>query len=63
MERTTLAAIYRSKPNTFQSPGGYWFLRIASTTTDAVVELTITPDKAEALRAIGVPQLPDGGGL
>lgn len=63
MERTMLVAIYRSKPNEFQAPGGYWFVRIASTAANKAVELTITPAKAEELRAIGVPQLPDGGGL
>lgn len=62
-ERTVLIAIYRSKPNNFQSPGGYWFLRISTTASDKVIELTLTPDKAAQLEAMGVPKLPDGGGL
>lgn len=61
--RMMLAAVYRSKPNTFQAPGGYWFLRITNYTTNSALEVAVTPQKAADLISLGVPQLEDGGGL
>lgn len=61
--RMFLLAVYRSRPNTFQAPGGYWFLRITNTLTSSVTEVSLTPGKAEQLETMGVPRIEDGGGL
>lgn len=61
--RMMLTGVYRSKPTTHQAPGGYWFLRVTNPDSGVAREVTLTPKKAEELIAIGVPQLPDGGGL
>lgn len=61
--RPMLVALYRSKPHSHQAPGGYWFLRITNPDTGSVTETTLTPSKAETLEFMGVPRLPDGGGL
>ena len=61
--RIMLTGLYRSKPNAHTAPGGYWFLRITNPDSGACREVTVTPAKAAELEALGVPRLPDGGGL
>lgn len=61
--RPMLVAVYRAKPNAFQSKGGYWFLRIENPVTGRVSETALIESKAKELEALGVPRLEDGGGL
>jgi hypothetical protein len=51
-----LVEVYRSKPNSFQAPGGYWFLRIINPDTGMREDVPITVNKAESLKKIGVPE-------
>lgn len=54
--------IYRSIPNRFQSPGGYWYLRITRVATGERSEIGLLHNKAQELLRLGIPQLADGGG-
>lgn len=63
MTARMLAAVYQSKPTAHQAPGGYWFLRIVNPDSGVTVETAVTEKKAVELKAMGVPQLVDGGGL
>lgn len=51
--------VYRSKPFA-DAPAGHWFVRIAVNGSSA--ETPVTQTYAQTLIAMGVPQLPDGGG-
>jgi len=59
--RLFLVSVYRSKPNTHQAPGGYWFMRVTPTGSSTYLDLSITPKRAQELKALGALQLPDGG--
>lgn len=55
--------VYRSKPNAFQAPGGYWHLRIVNSAdgTRRSAETPISEGTAAQLIAMGATRLPDGG--
>lgn len=63
MHRMMYVYVYRSKSPPINGSPAYFFLRVLNPVTNSYTDSNITEGKAAELTMMGVPSLPDGGGI